>query len=245
MISNTEETIATDNTCTIENIKLSLNNCNSSAQEIKKIVQESGGNEISLSSSSCEVRLIEKFITASQCDYLIEKFSKDCIDSKIESSQNTEDVQYFNSDIKVRSSTSAYMNQRGKDVVLMEITEKVANLCNLPISHVEGLQLVRYQKGQQYIPHHDYFKCNFKGQNRIFTVLIYLNDLEPEDGGRTIFPALNIKVIPKTGNAVFWRNCLDDCTLLPDSLHTGEIIHRDNKIKYAVNCWIRNGPVAY
>ena len=244
MISNSEESIATDNNkCTLENTKLNLDDCNSSAQEIKKI--EGSDNETTLLSSTCEVRLIDNFITKSQCDYLIEKFSKNCVESRVSNPKNTEDTQYFNSDTKVRSSTSAYMNQCGKDVVVMEITEKVANLCNLPISHVEGLQLVKYQKGQQYLPHHDYFHCNFKGQNRIFTVLIYLNDLEPEDGGRTIFPTLNIQVVPKTGNAVFWRNCLDDCTFLPDSLHTGEIIHTDEKIKYAVNCWIRNGPVAY
>ena len=76
-------------------------------------------------------------------------------------------------------------------------------------------------------------------------MLVYLTDLDPCDGGRTIFPDLDIRVSPKTGTAVFWRNCLDDGTLLPNSLHTGEVLNTHEKIKYAVNCWIRNGPILY
>jgi prolyl 4-hydroxylase len=103
----------------------------------------------------------------------------------------------------------------------------------------------RYEKGQQYTAHRDYFEPDFKGQNRIFTVLVYLSDLDAADGGRTIFPDLDIRVSPKMGSAVFWRNCLDDGTLLPNSLHTGEALATDGKIKYAVNCWIRNGAILY
>jgi prolyl 4-hydroxylase len=205
---------------------------------------EESTNEITFLSSTCEVRLIKNFITLEECNHLIEKFSKFCVQSTVASPQNTENMQVFEAHIDQRSSTSAYMNQHGTDNVVMAITEKVARLCNLPITHVEGLQLVKYQKGQEYKPHHDYFTPEIKGQNRLFTVLIYLNDLDIEDGGRTIFPLLNINVVPKTGNAIFWRNCLDDRSVLHESLHTGEIIHTD-KIKYAVNCWIRSGPVYY
>ena len=192
--------------------------------------------------ASGEVRVLENFVTSDQCAHLIKTFGEKCELSKVVNPQNGQSAE---ANVKWRTSTSALMYQSEKDPVVLSITDKVARLCRLPPSHVEVLQLVRYEKGQQYTPHRDYFEPSFKGQNRLFTVLIYLTDLGPEDGGRTIFPELGVQVVPKTGSAVFWRNCLDDGTLLPCSLHTGEVLHTDGKIKYAVNCWIRNGAILY
>jgi prolyl 4-hydroxylase len=191
---------------------------------------------------SGEVRVLENFVTPEQCAHLISKFGSKCELSKVVNPLNGQSAE---AQPKWRTSTSALMYQSDRDPVVMEITEKVANLCRLPTSHVEVLQLVRYEKGQQYTPHRDYFEPNFKGQNRIFTILIYLTGLEAGEGGRTIFPELGIEVVPKAGSCVFWRNCLDDGTLLPNSLHTGEVLSSDDKIKFAVNCWIRNGPILY
>jgi len=198
--------------------------------------------EVDAPPASGEVRVLENFMTSDQCAHLIKAFGEKCELSKVVNPKNGQSAE---SNLKWRTSTSALMYQSEKDPVVLAITEKVAHFCKLPTSHVEVLQLVRYEKGQQYTPHRDYFEPNFKGQNRIFTILVYLTDLGPEDGGRTIFPELGIQVVPKMGNAVFWRNCSDDGTLLPCSLHTGEVMHTDGKIKYAVNCWIRNGPILY
>ena len=192
--------------------------------------------------ASGEVRILENFVTSEQCAHVINVFGSKCEQSKV---VNPANGQAAESQTKWRTSTSALMYQSDKDPVVLAVTEKVAHLCKLPTSHVEVLQLVKYEKGQQYTPHRDYFEPNFKGQNRIFTILIYLNDLDPGDGGRTIFPELEIDVVPKMGSAVFWRNCLDDGTLLPNSLHTGEALNTDGKIKYAINCWIRDGPILY
>jgi len=199
-------------------------------------------NGTDLPPASGEVRVLENFVTSDQCAHLIKTFGEKCELSKVVNPQNGQSAE---ANVKWRTSTSALMYQSEKDPVVLSITDKVARLCRLPPSHVEVLQLVRYEKGQQYTPHRDYFEPSFKGQNRLFTVLIYLTDLGPEDGGRTIFPELGVQVVPKIGSAVFWRNCLDDGTLLPCSLHTGEVLHTDGKIKYAVNCWIRNGAILY
>ncbi len=192
--------------------------------------------------ASGEVRILENFVTSEQCAHVIKHFGSKCEQSKV---VNPANGQAAESQTKWRTSTSALMYQSDKDPVVLAVTEKVAHFCKLPTSHVEVLQLVKYEKGQHYTPHRDYFEPNFKGQNRIFTILIYLNDLDPGDGGRTIFPELEIDVVPKMGSAVFWRNCLDDGTLLPNSLHTGEALNTDGKIKYAINCWIRDGPILY
>ena len=62
-------------------------------------------------------------------------------------------------------------------------------------SIAESLQLVHYEEGQEYTPHHDfhYPKSTDKFQSaRFATILLYLND--GMDGGETAFPrAVNSK----------------------------------------------------
>lgn len=53
----------------------------------------------------------------------------------------------------------------------------------------EAIQILRYQIGQKYEPHFDYFhdKANqVLGGNRVATVLMYLSDVKK--GGETVFP---------------------------------------------------------
>jgi hypothetical protein len=53
----------------------------------------------------------------------------------------------------------------------------------------EDIQVLRYEHGQKYDPHYDYFadKVNIaRGGHRIATVLMYLSDVEK--GGETVFP---------------------------------------------------------
>lgn len=61
------------------------------------------------------------------------------------------------------------------------------------MDHGEVFYLLRYEEGQQYKPHWDYFANDETGMshigqsgNRIATVLFYLGT--PEEGGETIFP---------------------------------------------------------
>lgn len=56
----------------------------------------------------------------------------------------------------------------------------------------------RYDVGEQYKPHTDYFRNpNMAGPrgNRIATVLVYL--AEPEAGGETFFPTVDLEIKPK------------------------------------------------
>lgn len=57
--------------------------------------------------------------------------------------------------------------------------------------------MLRYQHGQKYDPHWDYFIDNVNGRpenggQRILTVLMYLSDVE--EGGETVFPSADQKV---------------------------------------------------
>lgn len=57
----------------------------------------------------------------------------------------------------------------------------------------EDMQVLRYEPGQKYDPHYDYFvdKVNIaRGGHRIATVLMYLSDVVK--GGETVFPMAEV-----------------------------------------------------
>lgn len=65
-------------------------------------------------------------------------------------------------------------------------------------SHADGLQILRYNVTAAYNSHMDWIDDNANlehdyqsagvGGNRFATILMYMSDLEPEDGGETVFP---------------------------------------------------------
>lgn len=57
----------------------------------------------------------------------------------------------------------------------------------------EDIQVLRYEPGQKYEPHYDYFadKVNIaRGGHRVATVLMYLTDVAK--GGETVFPRAEV-----------------------------------------------------
>lgn len=58
----------------------------------------------------------------------------------------------------------------------------------------EDIQVLRYEHGQKYDPHYDYFvdKVNIaRGGHRVATVLMYLTDVAK--GGETVFPNAEVR----------------------------------------------------
>jgi hypothetical protein len=63
--------------------------------------------------------------------------------------------------------------------------------------HSDGLQILRYNLTTAYVPHSDYidgsaeinhdYESAQKGGNRFATILLYMSDLGPGDGGETVF----------------------------------------------------------
>jgi prolyl 4-hydroxylase len=177
-------------------------------------------------------KIMEAFLEPEKCQYLIDTYKDRCKRSTVVDA-NGKDVIDAN-----RTSSTYFMPN--DDPVIVELRRKAAAMAAVPESHVEGLQLVRYAKGEQYKFHYDYFDA-IRHNQREHTFLVYLNDFELHEGGSTIFKMYGIKVYPKTGRCVWFRDMIDG-KLNDKSLHSGEEVLSD-KIKYAVNIWIREKPV--
>jgi prolyl 4-hydroxylase len=177
-------------------------------------------------------KIMEGFLEPEKCQYLVDTYRDRCKRSTV--------VDAAGKDVVDPARTSSTYFMPNEDLVIVELRRKAAAMAGVPESHVEGLQLVRYAKGEQYKFHYDYFDA-IRHNQREHTFLVYLNDFGLEEGGSTIFKNYGIKVYPKQGRCVWFRNMIDG-KLNPKSLHSGEEVHSD-KIKYAVNIWIREKPV--
>jgi len=76
-----------------------------------------------------------------------------------------------------------------KSETVADVELRVAAWTMLPPNRGETIQVMRYEAGQEYQSHHDYFHDDVNvvnGGQRLATVLMYLSDVE--EGGETVFP---------------------------------------------------------
>ena len=132
---------------------------------------------------SPRAQVYHNFLTPEECDHLVEiarpRMSvASVVDKKTGASKPSD----------VRTSTGHFI-RRAEDAVVRRIEERIAAFAMVPVDHGEGIQILRYERGQKYDPHFDYFTDdeNVKhGGQRVATVLMYLSDVER--GGETVFP---------------------------------------------------------
>jgi prolyl 4-hydroxylase len=127
--------------------------------------------------------------------------------------------------------------------LVMRIERRICELMGIDHRHGETLQGQRYQPGQQFKPHHDYFHVGQSyweperknGGQRTWTGMIYLN--EPEGGGETNFPKAGLCVQPRTAMLVMWNNMTDIGSPQDLSIHEGCPVSAGTK--YIVTKWFR------
>ena len=106
--------------------------------------------------------------------------------------------------------SSGMFFQRGDNALVQRIEARIARLLDWPEENGEGLQVLHYRPGAEYKPHYDYFDpaepgtaaIVRRGGQRVGTLIMYL--AEPEQGGGTVFPDVNLEVAPKRGHGVFF-----------------------------------------
>eukprot|EP00271_Cylindrocystis_brebissonii_P001483 TRINITY_DN11735_c0_g1_i1.p1 TRINITY_DN11735_c0_g1~~TRINITY_DN11735_c0_g1_i1.p1 ORF type:complete len:193 (-),score=36.42 TRINITY_DN11735_c0_g1_i1:430-1008(-) len=155
---------------------------------------------------------------------------------------------------QVRTSSGMFLSHEDRrQHFVTDIEQRIATYSHVPLPNGELLQVLRYEKEQQYRPHHDFFADEFnlkRGGQRVATMLMYL--MEPEEGGETIFPAAGtgectcggekrkgICVPARKGDAVlFWSMRLDGTTD-DASIHGGCPVLRGEK--WSSTKWMRQG----
>lgn len=133
----------------------------------------------------------------------------------------------------------------GETPLIARIDARIRELTGLPVSHGEGLQVMRYTEGAEYQPHFDFFdgasagsRARLKVGQRVATLVMYLNDVDA--GGETIFPNAGIEVVPQAGNAVYfaYADAQGRCDQL--SFHGGAPVWKGEK--WIATKWLRDRP---
>ncbi|XP_072951891.1 probable prolyl 4-hydroxylase 6 [Typha angustifolia] len=176
--------------------------------------------------------LYKGFLSDEECDHLIKLGKSKLEESKVADSDSGESVKS-----EVRTSSGMFLEKR-QDEIVAGIERRIAGWTFLPEENAESLQILRYENGQKYDPHFDYFsdKNNqVRGGHRAATVLMYLSDVKK--GGETVFPNAvgwesqpkddtfsdcarkGYAVKPIKGDAVLFFNLHPDGTTDPHSLH--------------------------
>lgn len=131
-----------------------------------------------------------------------------------------------------------------KNNFINQIDMKISRALHLYPFLGEMIQIQRYNPGQYYKEHCDYFHpmtkeygvyTEWMGQ-RTWTFMVYLNDVE--EGGETYFKHLNLKIKPERGKAVFWSNLYPFGLPNPKTMH--EALPPVSGDKYVITKWWRS-----
>jgi prolyl 4-hydroxylase len=136
----------------------------------------------------------------------------------------------------VRTSDGAVIGPTRESPVIRALNQRIAAITGTDVAQGEALAVLRYRPGQEFRPHLDAIE-GVRNQ-RIRTVLIYLND--DFTGGGTYFAANDLRITPRTGDAVIFDNVRQDGTIDPLARHAGEPVR--SGVKWLATRWIRARP---
>ncbi|XP_023158198.1 uncharacterized protein [Zea mays] len=127
--------------------------------------------------------LYSGFLSDTECDHLVSLAKGSMEKSMVADNDSGKSVAS-----QARTSSGTFLAKR-EDEIVSAIEKRVAAWTFLPEENAESLQVLRYETGQKYDAHFDYFhdRNNLKlGGQRVATVLMYLTDVNK--GGETVFP---------------------------------------------------------
>ena len=181
--------------------------------------------------------LYKNFLTDEECDHMIELARHKLEKSMVADNESGKSVKS-----EIRTSAGMFL-MKGQDDVVSRIEERISTWTFLPVENGEAIQVLRYQDGEKYEPHFDYFhdKNNQAlGGHRIATVLMYLSNVGK--GGETVFPSsqephvrdfdikddswsacgkTGVAVKPRKGDALLFFSLHPSAVPDEKSLHTG------------------------
>ncbi len=192
-------------------------------------------NAFRLPVAEADLFVVRDFLTPEECAGLI---------ALIDANRFPSGVLSDDPDPTYRTSESCNLDRH--DPLVAQVEDKISTLMGIQPELGETSQGQRYAVGQEFKPHHDFFYTDqnyYKreaesGGQRTWTAMIFLN--EPESGGQTAFPEINVRITPRAGNLFTWNNM--DATGEPNkyTLHQGCPVTAG--AKYIITKWYRERP---
>lgn len=173
-----------------------------------------------------------EFLPPDLCTALIALIDKDRRPSTI---ADTNGDNYFR--------TSETCDLSADEPAVRDLENRLFALNGINPRHGEPVQGQRYDVGQEFKAHTDYFEpqgadynqfCSVAG-NRTWTFMIYLNAVDA--GGGTRFKVINKTVQPEVGKLLCWDNHRPDGSLNAATLHHGMKVRKG--MKYVITKWYR------
>jgi prolyl 4-hydroxylase len=188
-----------------------------------------------LGGDKADMFLLRDFFTAEECARLVK-----VIDRKIGPSALFEGTERDG----FRTSSTHYFD--AGDPATRELEKRIDAATGIPHQHAEVTQGQRYEAGQQFKHHYDYFTASEpywqqerrRGGQRSWTAMLFLNDVE--EGGETDWPELGLSVKPVAGALLAWNNMGRDGEPNRNTLHAGTPVVKG--VKYVITQWYRQDP---
>lgn len=180
-----------------------------------------------------QLYVIEDFLSHAECDKIIHIATKSLRPSTVTTGEMYKSY---------RTSSTSDLSLLN-DPFVSRIDTKIVRAIGIRPSYSEGIQAQRYEVGQEFKQHTDYFQPGtaeydkYAGPrgNRTWTFMVYLNTVAK--GGGTKFFAIDKTFAPRTGTAIAWNNLHIDGTVNPDALHSGLPV--EEGYKFIITKWFR------
>lgn len=170
-------------------------------------------------------RVLARMLSHEECDHLVDAARERLKPSTVAQSRKLDE--------RVRRSDTAWI--QGDDPIVQRVRRRLLKHCDRPAANCESLQVVRYERGGFYNPHHDAFR---EKNPRMYTFLIALND--GYEGGATSFPRLKKEYRLKKGDVLLF-DTLDNYGLRNSkALHGGKPVTSGEK--WIANLWVHVYP---
>lgn len=184
------------------------------------------------------IAVLRNLFTATECQHLIALSAPHLSPSQVVSEEG-KNVKHA-----MRTSWEMRFEPEYKDMLVWIYERRLARLSNTRPEQGEPLLILRYEPGQEYKTHVDYFDPALEGQKkvieetgqRILTMLTYLSDVAA--GGGTEFPKLDIRVDPEPGMTLAFYNVAGDGQPDPRTKHAGLPVEQGTK--WLATRWIRD-----
>ena len=129
------------------------------------------------------------------------------------------------------------------DPFVRKIQRRFDDLLGIPGEFGETIQGQRYEPGQEFRSHYDWFRTEAdywrvekdNGGQRSWTAMVFLNEVE--EGGTTEFGDLGLSIEPKQGVLLAWNNATPEGLPNKWTAHAGAPVVKG--VKYIITKWYR------